>query len=905
MKSAFASASPFRWFLLLFLLLWPAAAFAAPPVLDLDPADAGGLRPDVSIRFTEGDGPIRIAPAAAVTIPDGREPDALTLALVPAAPGDLLTADPGDTGIAVDWDGETLRLLGPAPAAAFQRVLRTVSFEAPGRNPDPRARTIVATAEAGAETSEPVHASVEIWTINDPPELDLDPEAEGRGRVFALPEGPAATLVAPNAALSDPDDEMLAGATIALVNGAAGDRLTAEVGGSGVRAETVGNVLRLSGEAPVPVYRDILRSLRLHVAAGGPDRVIAAAVSDGARNSRVSLAIAARDPNDPPEVVVATFTEKGPPVAVAGPGASLTAPSGRGFDALTATLENPRPGDRLRAETADTAIVAEYAGGVLRLSGNDDDAAYTAALRSIVFFNASDHPDPDFRIIRFRARSGDMETPEATTVLSVIPVNDPPELTLPGPRNTPRDVPLIFSTVEGNAIVLGDPDAGDGILEVRLFVPRGTLSASPGNGAELIGAGTGDFRIVGTLADINAALDGLRYDPEPGWSGTTRLTVTADDRGHTGAPGPAYDQGTISISVAVTTGPEPPVADAGPDRRADAGTRVELDGRGSYARTGTLVAFSWTRIAGPTTTLSGAETATPFFVAPSVAADTALRFRLTVRDSQNGSDSDEATVVVVPVDPPGPGEPDWRVEEGGTGVLGIGDAGHGATGYLWEQLSGPPAPLSDSGSPTPTFVAPATGPAGARLEFRATVFRADEEPTTHAVSVAVSDNGIAGFPEDVLTYRAHSGTAMGIRVSGGDLVRLVGTDPAAIADRRGRPLGFPFGLTELEIRVPGPGRRARIDFFLPAPADPKDRWFKHDPAVGWYDFGGEFSADRRRVSIEIGDGSRGDIDGVANGRIVDPSGLATPSGLPPAPGQDGDGDGDGDSGGCFLDSVGG
>jgi hypothetical protein len=61
-------------------------------------------------------------------------------------------------------------------------------------------------------------------------------------------------------------------------------------------------------------------------------------------------------------------------------------------------------------------------------------------------------------------------------------------------------------------------------------------------------------------------------------------------------------------------------------------------------------------------------------------------------------------------------------------------------------------------------------------------------------------------------------------------------------------------------------------------------WWKFDKMKGgWYDYAGYhgdeslvvFSSDRRKVTLKLKDGGYGDSDGVANGRIVDPSGLGT------------------------------
>jgi hypothetical protein len=871
---------------------------AAPPAVDLDPANAGGISPDISVGFVEGSEPVRIAPNAGVSDPDGDLLDEMVLELDPAGGTDRLDAAAGENGIAANWDGGALRLVGPASPAAFQGVLRTVTFFAEGADLDSTPREISITAADGVETSAPVTARVRVQTVNDRPELDLNPAAEGRGNVVDLPAASGSVLPAPNAVLSDPDDVFLESASVERIFGAAEDDLSVDAAGTGLTVESVDGELRLTGTAEISVYQSVLRSLRLRPADAENDRVFAVTVSDGSRKSRVSLAIAALDPSDPPEVVTATFTENGDPVAVAGGGATLTDPSGNGFTALRVTFRNAQPGDRLDADTSGTAVMKEYSGGVLRLTGADDAAAYTQILRSVSFFNPSDTPSTALRVLSFQVESGELASPIATTVLSVLPVNDAPELSLPGPQLTPQNVPLLFSRVENNPISVADPDAGTGTVALSLFVPRGVLSAGAGNGAELSGVGTNELEVAGTVDAVNTALNGLRYDPQPDWHGVLFLTVTADDRGHSGAPGPAFDQESVEITVAVPTAPNPPVADAGPDQRADEGAFVALDGGNSFAREGILTGYSWEQTAGPAVTLNGVDTATPDFSAPEVGADTVLLFRLTVVDSQGESDADEVAVTVENIDVPGPGAPDLTVEEGQTAVLPAGAAVDGSVGVRWEQISGPNAPLSDPNTAQPTFVAPAAGPEGERLVFQRTVFRESGDPMVNEVAVGVRDNGIVGFPAEALTYRAANGAAMGIHVANGELVRLDPVDPAGIDDRRGRPLDFPIGVTGLEIRVPGSGRRASITFFLPAPADPEDRWFKHDPSVGWYDFGAAFSPDRTRVTLEIGDGSRGDVDGIANGRIVDPSGLGTPSGLPPSPGLDNEGDGDG--GGCFL-----
>lgn len=75
------------------------------------------------------------------------------------------------------------------------------------------------------------------------------------------------------------------------------------------------------------------------------------------------------------------------------------------------------------------------------------------------------------------------------------------------------------------------------------------------------------------------------------------------------------------------------------------GSLVRLDGRVSYDDDGDVLAYHWQQIAGPTVTLTGAETAQVNFVAP--ANNIQLQFRLTVVDTGDLQDSQEVTIQVV------------------------------------------------------------------------------------------------------------------------------------------------------------------------------------------------------------------------------------------------------------------
>jgi PKD repeat protein len=122
---------------------------------------------------------------------------------------------------------------------------------------------------------------------------------------------------------------------------------------------------------------------------------------------------------------------------------------------------------------------------------------------------------------------------------------------------------------------------------------------------------------------------------------TATLTVTDND----GATGSA----DVVITVNAPSN-QAPTANAGPDQiNRDPGITIFLNGNGSSDPDGTITSYQWTQIAGPGVTLSGANTGTPSFFAPS-STTASYTFRLTVTDNGspqlNGQDSVTVTTRV-------------------------------------------------------------------------------------------------------------------------------------------------------------------------------------------------------------------------------------------------------------------
>jgi len=124
-----------------------------------------------------------------------------------------------------------------------------------------------------------------------------------------------------------------------------------------------------------------------------------------------------------------------------------------------------------------------------------------------------------------------------TAAIAVTPVNDAPTVAAPSLVATREGAAVIFSTAAGNAISVADLDAADAPVQVTLSATGGVLTLGDATSVTFItGDGTDDPLLVftGSLAALNAALDGLTFTLAVDFSGEATLSVAADDLGNTG-----------------------------------------------------------------------------------------------------------------------------------------------------------------------------------------------------------------------------------------------------------------------------------------------------------------------------------------------------------------------------------
>jgi REJ domain/Bacterial Ig domain len=204
---------------------------------------------------------------------------------------------------------------------------------------------------------------------------------------------------------------------------------------------------------------------------------------------------------------------------------------------------------------------------------------------------------------------------------------------------------------------------------------------------------------------------------------------------------------STNLSVFVQNVNHAPSASAGAGFSVNEGqTGVMLDGSGGDPD-GDPLTYAWTQVSGPTAALTGANTASPTFTAPTVAlGGQTLTFKLTVSDnSLSAEDTVSVTVVNINHPPVADAGADQSIAEGSPVSL------HGENSFdidndpfthAWTQVSGPTVTLTGADTSGPTFTAPYAGTGGATGVVATLVF---ELLVDDGFAPAPSDQPAAGY----------------------------------------------------------------------------------------------------------------------------------------------------------------
>ncbi|MEN8692424.1 MAG: PKD domain-containing protein [Desulfobacterales bacterium] len=556
-----------------------------------------------------------------------------------------------------------------------------------------------------------------------------------------------------------------------------------------------------------------------------------------------------------------------PPVAKAGPDRTVDEGSAMTLDGSASSDPDDGIASYLWAQTAGAAVTLSNTAAVQPTftAPNFVSGANTLTFRLTV------------------TDKGDQSTSDMVTI-TVSDVNEPP-IANAGNDQTILQVGVTVALDGSNSL---DPD--DGIVSYFWQQTAGPAIS---------------------LSD-NAAVQPIFVSPNVASGGESlRFSLTVTDA--------SGDQSTDTCIVVVSLDNLPPIADAGVDQTVNEGDIVALDGSNSSDPNGSIATYFWEQTAGPAVSLSNSTTAQPTFTSPNVGLQgKSLTFTLTVSDNQGLQNSDAVTIRVSWQNEPPTADAgsDQTVTEGETVTLdgsNSSDPDGGIAAYHWVQTgTGTSVTLSNFLAAQPKFVAPPAGLSGEILTFELAVEDAQGLQSTDVVTVTVHDNGITGFPDDAITRLSEGGDPIGITEDGGGKLTYLDTlYPACIPDTSDMPKDFLMELIDFQLKTDTIGGTVKLTMYLMEPAPEDYHWYKYNAAVGvWTNYseeigengekGAVFNETRDEVTITLIDGGMGDDDGIANGIIVDPSGLAAAFPALAATGAIGSNDFGVSGGGCFI-----
>jgi len=431
------------------------------PTVDLNgPEEGTGFSP----QYFEGGLPVAIADGdATVSDADHASLASITVTLTnrPSGAAESLAATTTGTSItAAAYDPATGRLVltGPDTLAAFQQVLRTVTYQNTSTQPGTTARLIEVVASDGVNVGNTAVSTVRINPTNNAPVLNA-PTPLSLGEVAedtAQPAGMsvAALLATAGDPISDADENALEGLAVVAADGSHGNWQfslvnpptgAADWQAVGVVSPTMALLLPDTAWlrfVPAANYVGPSGDLTFRAwdqTSGAAGQHVDASQTGGssAFSAATGIVFATVTPlNDPPALTglpatALPYTEDANPIRLM-PGVVVVDGDSAALARATVRLTNPLDGDaeQLSAAPGSTGIAVVYEDGLLQLSGTATLAAYQQVLRSVAYHNTSQDPDATPRILAVTAADPLADSPAYTLTVQVQPVNDAPALDL-------------------------------------------------------------------------------------------------------------------------------------------------------------------------------------------------------------------------------------------------------------------------------------------------------------------------------------------------------------------------------------------------------------------------------------------------------------------------------------------
>jgi Kelch motif len=194
--------------------------------------------------------------------------------------------------------------------------------------------------------------------------------------------------------------------------------------------------------------------------------------------------------------------------------------------------------DSLTLSVAHGTLTLSSTSGLSFTTNTNGSASFTvsgtvtnlnAALAGLVYRPTANYTGPDSLAISV-TDSVDSETASTSVALNVTTFS-PPSVTAPTSGSLVVNGSLVFSSANKNAIAVADSGPGNGADTMTLTVTHGTITLASTSGLSITGGanGSASVQVVGSIANLNAALNGLTYKPNSGYTGTDSLSVSITD----------------------------------------------------------------------------------------------------------------------------------------------------------------------------------------------------------------------------------------------------------------------------------------------------------------------------------------------------------------------------------------
>jgi hypothetical protein len=173
-----------------------------------------------------------------------------------------------------------------------------------------------------------------------------------------------------------------------------------------------------------------------------------------------------------------------------------------------------------------------------------------AALSGLIYHPTSNFTGSDSLAISITDPGDSLSA--STSVALTVSAPSPPTIAAPSTGTVAENGSLAFSTGGGNAISVSDASAGTGSDSLTISVTHGTLTLASTSGLTITGGANGSASVTvsGTVANLDAALNGLTYKPTTGFSGSDSLSISVND------PGDGLSaSGSVGLTVNATIAP--------------------------------------------------------------------------------------------------------------------------------------------------------------------------------------------------------------------------------------------------------------------------------------------------------------------------------------------------------------